>query len=85
MDLARIQQEICRAGFDGWLLYDFHNRDVMAYRVLGLDERKHSSRRWFYWIPARGEPVKLAHKVEPTRIDALPGHAPDGARLRRRQ
>jgi Xaa-Pro aminopeptidase len=73
MDLARIQAELGAAGLDGWLFYDFHNRDAIAYRVLGLDHGKFTSRRWFYFIPARGEPVRLAHKVEPGKLDALPG------------
>ncbi|MBN2497593.1 MAG: M24 family metallopeptidase [Deltaproteobacteria bacterium] len=73
MDLDRIQAELQKAGIDGWLLYDFHNRDPIAYRVLGMDFGKFTSRRWWYWIPARGEPVRLAHKVEPHKLDALPG------------
>ena len=74
-DIARIQSELQAAGVDGWLLYDFHNRDAIAYHVLGLDFGKFTSRRWFYWIPATGEPVRLAHKVEATKLDALPGRA----------
>ncbi len=72
-DIARIQRELTAAGVDGWLLYDFHNRDAIAYHVLGLDYGKFTSRRWFYWIPADGAPIKLAHKVESTKLDALPG------------
>ncbi len=72
-DIARIQEELRRAGLDGWLLYDFHNRDPIAYRVLGLDFGRFTSRRWFYWIPAEGEPVRVVSKVEPTRLDELPG------------
>ena len=73
MSIQRIQEELKKHNIDGWLLYDFHNRDVPSYRVLGLDEKKHTSRRWFYFIPAEGEPIKLAHSVEPTKLDALPG------------
>ncbi|HOX43268.1 MAG TPA: M24 family metallopeptidase [Myxococcota bacterium] len=73
MDLARIQAELARAGIDGWLFYDFHNRDAIAYHVLGLDHGKFTSRRWFYWVPARGEPVRLVHRVEPRKLDSLPG------------
>ncbi len=73
MDLNRIQSELAKAGLDGWLFYDFHNRDPIAYRVLGMDFGKFCSRRWWYWIPAEGEPVRLAHKVEPTKLDSLPG------------
>jgi len=72
-DIARIQKEIQAAGFDGWLLYDFHNRDAIACRVLGLDPAKFTSRRWFYFIPAQGEPVRLVSKVESTKLDSLPG------------
>ena len=72
-DIARIQSELKAAGVDGWLLYDFHNRDAIAYHVLGMDYGKFTSRRWFYWIPTTGQPVKLAHKVESTKLDGLPG------------
>ena len=45
----------------------------MAYRILDLDMSIMTSRRWFYFIPASGEPTKLAHQVEPGRLDPLPG------------
>ena len=73
MDLNEIQSALRGAGLDGWLFYDFHNRDVLAYRILGMDSTKLTSRRWFYLIPAQGEPRKLAHRVEPTKLDLLPG------------
>jgi len=73
MRLPEIQKALQAAQLDGWLFYDFHNRDPIAYRVLGLDFGKFTSRRWFYFIPARGEPVRLAHKVEPGKLDSLPG------------
>lgn len=72
MDLAKIQEAVRRQGLDGWLFYDFANRDPIAYRILGLPD-KHTARRWYYWIPAKGEPVRIAHHVEPTKLDALPG------------
>lgn len=72
-DIVRIQKEIKAAGVDGWLLYDFHNRDAIAYRVLGLDHAKFTSRRWFYFIPAEGQPVRLVSKVESTKLDSLSG------------
>jgi Xaa-Pro aminopeptidase len=73
MDLKAIQSALKEKGVDGWLFYDFHNRDHLAYRILGLDFHKMTSRRWFYFIPADGEPVKLAHRVESTKLDTLPG------------
>ncbi|ANM29704.1 hypothetical protein ABI59_09115 [Acidobacteria bacterium Mor1] len=73
MNLERMQQALRDAGVDGWLFYDFHHRDLMAYRILGLDTAEMASRRWFYFMPAQGEPVRLCHKVEPRKLDSLPG------------
>lgn len=73
MDLDRIQQALRERKLGGWLLCDFRNRDHLAYRVLGMDAAKLTSRRWFYFIPARGVPRKLVHTVEKGKLDALPG------------
>ncbi len=72
-DIARIQKELEAVGADGWLLYDFRNRDPIAYGILGMDFGKFTTRRWFYWIPAHGNPVRLVSAVESTKLDALPG------------
>ncbi len=73
MELRRIQEALQQHKLGGWLLCDFHNRDHLAYRVLGLDSTKMTTRRWFYFIPAKGEPKKLVHTVEKGKLDALPG------------
>lgn len=73
MDLGAMQKALRDAGIDGWLFYDFHHRDAMAYSILGLDMNAMTSRRWFYFVPKKGDPVKLSHRVEPRRLDALPG------------
>jgi Xaa-Pro aminopeptidase len=73
MDLAAIQAALAAKGLDGWLFCDHHRRDPMAYRILGLPEHGMATRRWFYFIPTAGEPVKLAHRVEPRALNALPG------------
>ena len=73
MDLAAIQSALAASGVDGWLFCDHHRRDQMAYRILGLGQHAMATRRWFYFIPAKGEPVKLVHKVEPKALDAIPG------------
>lgn len=73
MNLADIQAQLRAERLDGWLLFDHHQRDPIAYRILGLHVSGHVSRRWYYWIPASGEPAKLAHRIEPARLDALPG------------
>jgi Xaa-Pro aminopeptidase len=72
-NIARMQEQIREAGADGWLLYDFRNRDTIAYGVLGLDAGKFTTRRWFYWIPVEGEPVRIVSAVESTKLDPLPG------------
>lgn len=70
-------QEALRAvpGLDGWLFYDFRGSDPLAYRVLRLDPDRHVTRRWYYWLPARGRPAKLVHRIEPRSLDELPGEA----------
>ena len=73
MKLDEIQNAIREFGLDGWLFYDFQNRDGIGYRILGLDYGKFTSRRWYYFIPAYGEPRKLVHMVEAFKLDALPG------------
>lgn len=73
MQIVAIQEALREAGIDGWLFYDHHNRDPLAYRILGLESGAHITRRWFYFVPAAGEPRKLVHRIESQRLDALPG------------
>lgn len=75
MRIAEIQQALreCDA-LDGWLFYDFRGSDPLAYRVLQLDPSRHVTRRWYYWIPTSGEPVKVLHRIEPHALAELPGH-----------
>src|SRR5947209_1407527 len=68
-----IQAALREAKLDGWLFYDFRGSDPLAYRILRLDKRGIMTRRWFYYIPATGEPVKIVHSIERDRLDALPG------------
>ena len=71
-DIKAIQSELRAAGLDGWLFYDFHHRDPIAYRVLELPAGM-ATRRWFYLILARGTPRKLVHRIESRALDTLPG------------
>lgn len=73
MNLEAIQAALLEAGVDGWLFYDHHHRDPIAAHILGLDEKAHITRRWYYFIPAKGEPSKLVHRIEQGRLDTLPG------------
>ena len=73
MNLDSIQAALRSASLDGWLFYDHHHRDPIAAHILGLDPKAHITRRWYYFIPATGEPRKLVHRIEQSRLDTLPG------------
>jgi Xaa-Pro dipeptidase len=73
LDLDAVQTALSEHGLDAWLFYDHHGRDPLAYRILGLGEPKHVTRRWYYLIPASGEPLKLVHRIEAGKLAALPG------------
>jgi Xaa-Pro aminopeptidase len=72
MDIRAIQSALCDAKLDGWLFYDHHRRDGIAYHVLQINPSM-CTRRWYYLIPASGEPVKLVHRIERWNLDGLPG------------
>jgi Xaa-Pro aminopeptidase len=72
MELKLIQSTLFENGLDGWLFYDHHRRDPIAYRVLKINPPM-CTRRWFYLIPAEGDPSKLIHRVERHNLDGLPG------------
>ncbi len=73
MNLDAIQSALRASSLDGWLFYDHHHRDPIAGRILGLDPHAHVTRRWYYFIPAHGDPGKLVHRIEQSRLDTLPG------------
>jgi Xaa-Pro aminopeptidase len=74
-DIKAIQAEMRASKIDGWLFYDHHHRDPIAGRILGLDGHAMATRRWFYFIPARGEPRKMVHRIERGALDSLAGRA----------
>ena len=71
--ITAIQTALQSAHLDGWLFYDFRHSDPLAYRILKLDPHTHTTRRWFYFVPATGEPTKIVHRIEDDKLDALPG------------
>jgi Xaa-Pro aminopeptidase len=73
MNLEAMQAALRDGGYDGWLFYDHHHRDPIGERILGLDPKAHITRRWYYLVPAKGEPRKLVHRIEQGRLDSLPG------------
>jgi Xaa-Pro dipeptidase len=74
IDVAAIQHTLRAEGLDGWLLYDFHGSNPIAARLAGLAGGAHmTTRRWYYLIPAQGQPRGLVHAIERHNLDALPG------------
>jgi Xaa-Pro dipeptidase len=73
MRLAEIQTALREEGLDGWLFFDHHQRDPLAYRVLRFAPGSMVTRRWYYFVPASGEPRGLAHKIEAETLKELPG------------
>lgn len=71
--IAEVQRYLAALGLDGWLLYDFHRSNPLAHRFLELPPNSLVTRRFFYWIPRQGTPVKLLHAIEPHQLDRWPG------------
>ncbi len=74
MIIDRIQASLRAAQLDGWLFFDHHHRDPLAYRILGIPEDGQVSRRWYYFVPASGDPLKLVHRIESGNLDSVPGN-----------
>jgi Xaa-Pro aminopeptidase len=74
LPVAAVQRALDADGLDGWLLYDFHGSNPIAGRVTGLaSSTKMATRRWYYLIPAKGNPRGLVHAIERHNLDDLPG------------
>src|SRR5665213_2609521 len=73
MNLPEIQEALRAEGLDGWLFFDHHRRDPLAYRVLSFEPQSPVTRRWFYFIPSKGQPSGLVHKIEAETLNSLPG------------
>ena len=71
--VKEIQSALREWKLDGWLFYDFRGSDPLAPRILKLGDDGAGSRRWFYFIPASGECTKIVHRIEPAKLDPLPG------------
>ncbi len=71
-DVQAVQKDLKAAKLDGWLFYDFRGRDPIAHRILQLPPGMRT-RRWFYFVPVKGVPRKLVHKIEAQSLEALPG------------
>lgn len=68
-----VQRILYAENLDAWLIYDFRGSNLFASKILQLPTNKMFTRRFFYVIPAQGEPIKLVHKIEESNLDNLPG------------
>ena len=73
LSIPAVQAALIEEGLEGWLLYDFHGSNPIARRLAGIDSGTKTTRRWYYVIPAKGEPKKLVHAIESFNLDHLPG------------
>jgi Xaa-Pro aminopeptidase len=73
MQIDDIQKALRDEKLDGWLFFDHHQRDPLAYRILKLNPSRTVTRRWYYLIPANGEPKGLVHAIESGVLAGLPG------------
>src|SRR5271154_4395637 len=71
--IADAQRFLREMGADGWLLYDFHKKNELAHLFLEIPVSAHVTRRFFYWIPKVGEPIRIVHAIEPKLLDEWPG------------
>ena len=71
--IAKIAEAVRKEGLDGWLFYNFRNMDPSADSILEMPAEQMLTRRWFYFVPSQGEPVKLVHAIEAGALDHLPG------------
>jgi len=71
--IESLQRALQHDKLDGWLFYSFRGSDPIAENILRLDHAKFTTRRWFYFVPAQGNPQKIVHAIETGTLDDLPG------------
>ncbi len=71
MDVQPIQEYLRENELDGWLLYDFQGMNPIARDIARIEG--FSTRRWFCFIPARGEPQWIIPVIEQHIFEGKPG------------
>lgn len=71
--IREAQKHLKTLGADGWLLYDFHGNNELARHFLNIPSHQMTTRRFFYWVPVVGEPIKIVHAIEAGALDHCPG------------
>jgi Xaa-Pro dipeptidase len=71
--VEQIQESLRHSRLDGWLFFDHHRRDPLAYRILQIPDEVEATRRWYYFVPAQGKPRKLVHRIESGALNSVTG------------
>src|SRR6476620_12761663 len=71
--IESLQRALQQDKLDGWLFYSFRGSDPIAENILRLGHAKFTTRRWFYFVPAKGTSQKIVHAIETGTLDSLPG------------
>ncbi len=72
-NLQKMQSIIKKMNLDGWLLYDFRKSNEFAQNILDIPKESHLTRRFYYFIPKEGTPVKIVNAIEAFHLNHLPG------------
>ncbi|MGA9291714.1 MAG: M24 family metallopeptidase [Ignavibacteriaceae bacterium] len=72
-NLDIIQKNLQNLNIDGWLMYDFRGSNDAALEILDIPKASHLTRRFFYFIPSKGNPVKIVNEIEAGHLNHLPG------------
>jgi Xaa-Pro aminopeptidase len=71
LDYDALSDALRQRNLDGWLIYDFHDVNPMARRLLGSTGML--TRRVFIWLPAVGEPRLIVSRIDQPSIAGFPG------------
>ncbi len=71
--IKTVQRQLIGEELDGWLLYDYRRSNSLAWKFLEIPNETMATRRFFYWIPQKGEPIKIVSAIESFLLDHLPG------------
>ncbi len=72
-NLDNIQANLQKLNFDGWLIYDFRGSNDLGLEILEIPKTSHLTRRFFYFIPKKGTPIKIVNEIEAGHLNHLPG------------
>src|SRR3989442_11869561 len=75
LSIPDVQAALSADGIDGWLLYDFRGLNSIAADLTAVARKGGhlATRRWYYLIPATGQPRGLVHAIERSSLAHLPG------------